>query len=56
MKNKLLKTPNPLLITQNEKCGASWQLLTNGAIGKLKCRVCGVYVTDGGTPKCLKNK
>lgn len=36
------------------KCGASWELLTNGSIGKLRCRYCGVYVVSGGTPKCLK--
>jgi hypothetical protein len=37
------------------ECGANWQLYTNGSIGSLKCRKCGVYVTNGGTPKCLKN-
>ncbi len=35
------------------KCNANWQLYTNGSIGKLKCRKCGVYVINGGTPKCL---
>ncbi len=45
--------PNPKFLQKETICDANWQLYTNGAIGHLKCRKCGVYVTDGGTPKCL---
>lgn len=57
MENKHLsedKTKQPN--TTKKPCSANWQLYTNGSIGKLKCRVCGVYVTDGGTPICQENK
>ena len=42
--------------TSRVPCRASWQLYTNGGTGKLKCRVCGVYVVDGGTPICQNTK
>ena len=47
------KPPEDKMIKETE-CGASWQVITNGAMTKLKCRHCGVYVVNGGTPKCLK--
>lgn len=36
------------------ECGANWQVISNGSLTELRCRHCGVYVTNGGTPKCLK--
>lgn len=60
LKNKFITedktSEDKMMKTFQTKCDASWQLYTNGSIGKLKCRVCGVYVVNGGTPKCLKNK
>lgn len=50
------KNPTSDKTQQQVMCGASWQLYTDGAVGKLKCRICGVYVTNGGTPKCLKQE
>ncbi len=54
MKQELSKEPPKEKMQQEVQCGANWQLMTNGSIGVLKCRHCGVYVTEGGTPKCLK--
>jgi len=51
---ELHKKPTEKQMLQEVSCGASWQLFTNGAIGKLQCRICKVIVTDGGTPKCQK--
>lgn len=47
--------PNDKYLQKETICEASWQLYTNGSIGKLRCRKCKVYVMDGGTPKCLLN-
>ncbi len=54
MKTIPTKEPPKEKMQQEVQCGANWQLMTNGSIGVLKCRHCGVYVTEGGTPKCLK--
>ena len=41
----------------DNKCGASWQTITiSGVMYQTKCRICGVYVTEGGTPKCKRNE
>ena len=57
--NKYITEDKDQMTTKNtaieNDCGASWQLFTNGSIGKLKCRLCGVYVVNGGTPKCLNS-
>lgn len=55
LKEKLnFETPGKDKTQLETRCGASWELLTNGSLGKLRCRYCGVYVVQGGTPKCLK--
>jgi len=51
---EITKTPSKEQTQLQEECGANWQLITNGTLGKLRCRHCGVYVVNGGTPKCLK--
>ena len=55
--SKLLhEKPDLSKMQLQEKCGASWQVITNRAMTKLQCRHCGVVVVNGGTPKCLKTK
>lgn len=52
-----MKEPPKDKMQHEVKCGANWQLILHGGnLGVLKCRHCGVYVTEGGTPKCLKNQ
>lgn len=38
------------------QCRASWQVDNAGGFSTVQCRVCGVYVQAGGTPKCLMEK
>ena len=53
---ELLRIPKDEEMQMEVECGASWQVLSNGAFTRLKCRKCGVIIKDGGTPKCLLNK
>lgn len=40
-----------------ERCKANWQVINiNGSVYHIKCRRCGTYVAEGGTPKCLMSE
>jgi hypothetical protein len=49
-----MQVPDQKILKQELVCGASWQTVDHGAgLYTTQCRICGVMITDGGTPRCL---
>ncbi|MCX6218318.1 hypothetical protein [Spirosoma sp.] len=52
-----MKQPTPEQMSIATPCRASWQIIsTNGAAFTVRCRICKVYLVNGGTPMCLLPK